>query len=114
MRLFFRLKKKEFAELLGHAYPQNYNNYLKGKSNLSIKMLKSIKEHNFKINTDWLLYGEGQMLTGKSSVNSQNITNNDGTISQISNNGDNTTINNSDELGILKNEVVHLRKEIEH
>lgn len=114
VRLFFRLKKKEFAELLGHAYPQNYSNYLKGKSNLSIKMLKSIKEHNSNINTDWLLYGEGQMLTGRSSVNSQNITNNDGTISQISNNGDNTTINNSNELGILKNEVVHLRKEIEH
>lgn len=114
VRLFFRFKKKEFAELLGHAYPQNYSNYLNGKSNLSIKMLKSIKEYNSNISTDWVLYGEGKMLIGGQSNNTQSIKNRDGTISNVSNNGNNTTVESSDSLELLQTKVEHLTKEVGH
>ncbi|WP_052599751.1 helix-turn-helix transcriptional regulator [Aureispira sp. CCB-QB1] len=112
VRLFFRFKKKEFAELLGHAYPQNYSNYLNGKSNLSIKMLKSIKEYNSNISTDWILYGQGQMLIKSNTNNIQSITNKEGTINQVSNTGNNTSVSNTSE--VLKVKLEHLIRENEH
>jgi flagellar capping protein FliD len=114
VRLFFRLKKKEFAELLGHAYPQNYSNYLKGKSNLSIKMLKSIKEHNSNINTDWILYGEGEMFVSNNDISGgHKIINGDNNHAQIGDNSKskiNSNNSNTTEVEYLKKEIKNLNK----
>ncbi|WP_052592174.1 hypothetical protein [Aureispira sp. CCB-QB1] len=115
VRKFLKLKKKEFAELLGYAYSQNYTNYLNGSSNLSIKMLRAIKDHIPNINADWILSGQGTMFlnSNTSTSNNQKIINRDGHISHIANNSHNNNkinIPDTQDIESLKREIKSLNK----
>ena len=49
---------------------QNVNNIIKGKSNLNIGQVLTIKEHCPELNTEWLLFGDGEMEDDPDSFNS--------------------------------------------
>lgn len=115
VRKFLKFKKKEFAELLGYAFSQNYTNYLNGSSNLSIKMLRAIKTHIPTINSDWILSGNGKMFLSDQTSPSQKIINGDNNHAQIGDNSKNTiNSNNSNtkEVEYLKSKIDDLNKVI--
>lgn len=113
VRKFLNFKKKDFAELLGYAYPQNYSSYLNGKTNLSINMLRAIKNHAPNVNSDWILSGEGKMFLSDHSSQNQKIINGDGNITQVANNShNNNNINtaNAKDIELLKKEIKNLNR----
>lgn len=114
IRFFLKKNKTEFAKILGYSSPQSYTNYLSGSNNLSMKMIKALKKYDSRISIDWIIEGQGEMLTGGQSNNTQTIKNRDGTISNVTNNGSNTTIESSSSSIALETKVEHLTKEIEH
>ncbi len=114
IRFFLKKNKTEFSKVLGYTTPQSYTSYLNGNNNLSMKMVRALKKHDSRISIDWILEGQGQMFVGGNSNNIQSITNKEGTISQVSNTGNNTSTNSSNELELLKKDNIHLLKEIEH
>lgn len=65
IRFFFKKNKTEFSKLLGYATPQSYTNFLNGGTNVSIKMLKALKQHNPNVSIDWIMYGQGNMILGE-------------------------------------------------
>lgn len=111
IRRVLGFKKKEFSQLLGFAYQQNYSSYLNGKTNLSINMLRAIKEHSSDINTDWILSGKGRMLIS----DNEKIINGDGNTTQIGHNNKSSNNNNSNiiEVESLKKEIKSLNRVIE-
>lgn len=120
IRIFFKFNKKTFSEVLGYAYAQNYTNFLSGGSKLSMKMIRGLKEYDSRINIDWILTGQGQMLinTLNGGNNVQKIKNNDGNVTQVndSHNNFNTKTNSTDlerENSFLKKENEHLKQMLE-
>jgi uncharacterized small protein (DUF1192 family) len=115
IRIFFKFNKKTFAEVLGYAYSQNYTNFLGGSSNLSMKMIKGLKEYDSRININWILTGEGQMLLSSDNSNNQKIINGNNNNTQLGdfNNSDNS---NNKNISVNSNnkEIKYLQKEIEH
>lgn len=117
VRIFFKFNKKTFAEVLGYAYSQNYTNFLGGTSNLSIKMIKGLKEYDSRIDINWILTGEGQMLLSSDNSNHQKIINGDGNNTQVGHNSEfknNNSINsNTKEVEYLKDKIEFLEKALE-
>jgi len=62
VRVFFKITKKEFSDVLGYSSSQSYTNYLNGSNSLSMKMVRALKKYDSRINLNWLLEGEGNML----------------------------------------------------
>lgn len=121
LRLFFKFNKKTFAEVLGYAYSQNYTSFLNGKSKISMKMIKGLKEYDPRISIDWILTGQGSMLLGSLESKDQTIINNDGSIAQVgdfsnSDNSNNKNIklnSNTNQIELLKNKIEFLEKALE-
>lgn len=113
VRIYFKFNKKTFSEVLGYAYSQNYTSFLNGKSNISMKMIKGLKEYDPRINIDWILTGEGSMLLGDDNSDHQKIINGDGSITQVGHNnefqGNNNVNSNNKEVEYLKKEIEHLK-----
>ncbi|BDS12315.1 hypothetical protein [Aureispira anguillae] len=112
IRKFFNFNKKTFTKILGNSTPQSYTNFLNGTSGLSMKMIKALKDHDSRVNIDWILTGQGTMFIG-GNENTQTISNKDGKISHIANNSHNTTAESSKEVEYLKRENEHLKKALE-
>ncbi|WMX17108.1 hypothetical protein [Aureispira sp. CCB-E] len=112
VRSFLKFNKKTFSEILGYTTPQSYTSYLNGSNNLSMKMVRALKKYNTQISIDWILEGQGQMLIKSSTNNIQSITNKEGTINQVSNTGNNTSVSDTSE--VLKVKLEHLIRENEH
>jgi hypothetical protein len=110
VRFFLEKNKTEFAKVLGYTTPQSYTSYLSGKSSASIKMIKSLVQHDKRFNINWILFGHGQMLIEESSSNTQNINNKNGIVSQVANNSHNSTADKGKELEYLQNENELLKK----
>jgi hypothetical protein len=124
VRFFFKKNKTEFSEILGYTTPQSYTNYLRGANNLSMKMVKALKQHDSRISIDWILEGQGQMLLKQSNGSSnQSISNQNGIVSHVannnnhnnnnSNNNNNTSTDKEKELEYLRNENELLKKALE-
>ncbi|BDS10939.1 ATG16 family protein [Aureispira anguillae] len=74
LRFFFKKNKTEFSKILGYTTSQSYTNYLSGSNNLSMKMVKTLKEHDPRINIDWILSGQGEMLLSNAPQNTTTTT----------------------------------------
>ena len=115
IRFHLKKNKTEFAKALGYTNPQSYTSYLGGKSGVSIKMIKSLKDYDPQISIDWILNGQGQMLLNNDISNQQKIINGDGNITQIAKNSNNTTNSNNSntmEIEYLKKENEQLKQAI--
>ncbi|MCB0725342.1 MAG: hypothetical protein KDC73_11640 [Ignavibacteriae bacterium] len=55
------LTKREFAFRIGKL-PQNINTYIKGGRSIGKNFASDVKEKFPIVNTDWLLYGNGEMF----------------------------------------------------
>lgn len=62
IRKFYKMNKKNFSEILGYSYAQNYTKYLSGDRPLSIKSIKALKSHDKKLDINWVIMGEGEMF----------------------------------------------------
>lgn len=73
IRYFLNLNKTEFSKILGYTTPQSYTNFLNGVNNLSMKMLKALKDYNRDISADWILEGQGSMLLSDNNPSTDDI-----------------------------------------
>jgi len=115
IRLFLGFNKTKFSKILGYTTPQSYTNYLSGGNNLSMKMVKALKNHDSRISMDWLLEDQGQMLLNNVNSNNEKKINGDGNFTQVANNSNNTiNSNNSNttEVEYLKGKIDDLNKVI--
>ncbi|MBL4649146.1 MAG: hypothetical protein JKY03_05395 [Aureispira sp.] len=111
IRAFFKFNKKTFTEILGNSTPQSYTNFLNGSSGLSLRMIRGLKGYDPRINIDWVLTGQGQMLLSNDNSNDQKIIHGDVTNAQI---GHNNEFNNNSNINPNTKEIEYLKKEIEH
>lgn len=116
LRFFLKKNKTEFSKVLGYTTSQSYTNYLSGSSNLSMKMIKALKQHDSRISVDWLLEGQGQMLLNNEDSNNPKNIYGDGNNTQVGHNNElnSNSKNNSNvtEMELLKKENKSLNKEI--
>lgn len=111
IRAFLKFNKKTFTEILGNSTPQSYTNFLNGSSGLSLRMIRGLKQYDPRINIDWVLTGQGQMLLSNDNSNNQKIINGDGNNTQI---GHNSEFNSNSSINSNTKEIEYLKKEIEH
>jgi hypothetical protein len=111
-------KKKEFCEKFGFTY-NNFVSVLAGKVPFGMKLLKQVKEVLPNLNTEWLLFGNGEVEVNPSGMISSIDP------SEIYKRSDNTNLEKINALltGTIKDknkiidalefQIAHLKKELE-
>jgi len=114
LRFFFKKNKTEFSKILGYSTSQSYTNYLSGSNNLSMKMVKALKEYDSRVSIDWIIEGQGEMLLNSGNLHHQKIINGDNNNTQVGdfNNSDNS---NNKNISVNSNnkEIEYLQSKIE-
>lgn len=112
IRNFLKFNKKTFTKILGNSTPQSYTNFLNGTSNLSMRMINGLIKHDPRLNINWILTGQGQMLLNNDTSKETEILNGEVKDVQIKYINNKNTDSNTKEVEYLKKEIELLKQSL--